>query len=813
MSIVPRSIKSILTIDVLLYICGILGIYLTTLKGDLPFDTQYQNSIIKIREPLRESTLSLVGQNILNVDGLVLSSPEETETYLDSFRKGDKVLLALSDQSKIEVELTEYYSIPYNILAFIIGTSFFFISIVVLIKAQLQKPARLFHWVCVFTALIIMATWGNYSFEPKVIPIITRTVLHFAVCIVPALFLHFTLVFPEEKKINTKYLFHMLYSVSGVILLFLTYRFLSLISDVTIDNIKLYVLSYNVSRIYLITCVIFAVGIFIHSYKTSAGQSDKKKLKWILYGLSVGPLSFILLWTLPIMLTDRSLVPEEIVIILISVIPITFGISIVKYHVMDIDYLINRSVVYSLVIAALLVSYLFIIGLLTNFAVQIDIKISSIISAIAIALLFQPIKARVQKFVDRKFFRVQYNFREAIGKLFSEINESNSIQSLAERIIKRIDELIPVEKIGFFLLNASNNMLKMISHKNFNLLVDHSVKFEPDNLKTNLLLPVALADSVESGVNIENADVNVFRRWGMNLVFPIKSSNGDIRGFLVLGSKKSGTRYTIEDVDLLNTVTSRIASSVDRIKLQEELILERVESERLDELNRLKSFFISSVSHDMKTPLTSIKMFSELLQSSSEIKSEKSKEYLDIIEGESSRLSRLIDNVLDFSKIERGIKQYRFENIKLNEIVVHTFKLMHYQFMLNKFVIESNLSNDEKFIYADKDAIEEALINLLSNSLKYSKENKIIRVITNIKNEFMALTVEDKGIGIDKNNLQNIFNPFFRIGSKEVQRTGGTGLGLSIIKHIMNAHKGKIDVQSEPGKGSRFTLLFPVVRE
>ena len=201
--------------------------------------------------------------------------------------------------------------------------------------------------------------------------------------------------------------------------------------------------------------------------------------------------------------------------------------------------------------------------------------------------------------------------------------------------------------------------------------------------------------------------------------------------------------------------------------------MERVESERLDELNRLKSFFISSVSHDMKTPLTSIKMFSELLQSSGEIKSEKSKEYLEIIEGESSRLSRLIDNVLDFSKIERGIKQYRFEKTSLNEIVIHTLKLMQYQFKLHKFNVEFDLSDEEKPIYADKDAVEEALINLLSNSLKYSKEIKIIRVSTNVKNEFMALTVEDKGIGIDKNNLQNIFNPFFRIGSKKFKEQVG----------------------------------------
>src|SRR3972149_2798537 len=122
----------------------------------------------------------------------------------------------------------------------------------------------------------------------------------------------------------------------------------------------------------------------------------------------------------------------------------------------------------------------------------------------------------------------------------------------------------------------------------------------------------------------------------MNLVFPIKSTDKEIHGFLVLGAKKSGAKFSVEDIDLLSAVAGRTAASIDRIKLQHELILQRVESERLDELNRLKSYFISSVSHDMKTPLTSIKMFAELLQSSSEIKSEKSKEYLEIIEGESS---------------------------------------------------------------------------------------------------------------------------------------------------------------------------------
>ena len=810
MPIISKSVKTILILDAVLYIFGLLGIYFISQKADLPFQTTYNESTITIKGIVLDSTISLAGKEITKIDGYELSSPEETETYLDGFKIGDKVHLTFSDQSQIEVRLVNYYTMPYNILAFIIGTAFFVIAIIVLIKARLQKPARLFHWVSVFTALIIMVTWGYYNLQPKVLGVAPRIVLHFAVSIVPALFLNFTLTFPREKKSINKYWIHSLYFLSAIIFLLLNYNFFSLVFNTTIDDIKSYVLSYNISRIFLIVCVIAAVVVFIYSYKTSPGESDKKKLKWILYGLAIGPLGFILLWTLPIMLTNESLLPEEAILVLVSVIPITFGISIVKYHVMDVDQLINRSVVYSLVLTALLIIYLLMITFLANFAVQVESRVASIISALFVALLFQPIRNKVQKFVDRKFFRVQYNFREALKNFFEEIKDSHDINSLAAKIVNRTNELVPVEKIGLFILNQINNKLKLAAHKNFDLMVNRSVVFEQENLKTDLSLPVAVPDSVETGVPIEIADLKVFRKWGMNLVFPIKSAENEIHGFLVFGTKKSGTKFTVEDVDLLNTVISRGAALIDKIKLQEELIIERIESERLDELNRLKSYFISSVSHDMKTPLTSIKMFAELLQTSSEIKSEKSKEYLEIIEGESSRLSRLIDNVLDFSKIERGVKQYRFENISLNMIVERTMKMMQYQLRFHKFNLELNLTKDEKNIHADKDAVEEALINLLSNSIKYSADKRLIKVSTQFENDYMVLSVEDNGIGISKENIDSIFNPFFRIDSKDMQNSGGAGLGLSVVKHIMDAHKGKIEVQSEPGKGSRFVLLFPV---
>ncbi|NWF89233.1 MAG: hypothetical protein HXY50_07180 [Ignavibacteriaceae bacterium] len=778
----------------------------------MPFQIDYKRSADKIIRIENSTDASLINKTILKINSYTLSSPEETETFLDAYSKGNTVKVFFTDHTTVEAALINYYSVLYIFLSWLIGSSFFAIGIVVLIKAKAYKPARLFHWVTVFTALMIMMTWGYYNIEPKPFGYLIREILHLSVSIIPALFLHFTLSFPREKIIGNKKRLSLLYTFSFLVFGLLTYSFVLILLEPTSSRINAYVISYNLSRVFLIICVIIGIAVFIHSYKNSPIESDKKKLKWILFGLFLGPLGFVLFWTLPIIIFRKPMVSEEIVLILISIIPITFGISIVKYHLMDIDQVINRSVVYFFVIGVLLLLYLLIISLLANFAIQVESKVFSIITALTVVLLFQPLKNKTQKFVDKKFFRVQYDFREELKKFFDEIANSFDIKLLAHTVVARIESLLPVKKIGFFILSEKDK-LQLVTHHNFDLLINRTIKFQRENLKTDLSLPVAVPSSIEPGVLIETADLEVFRRWGINLVFPIKSTKDELHGFLVLGEKKSESRFTVEDIDLISAVVGRMAVSIDRIKLQEKLLAKRLESERLKELNQMKSYFISSVSHDMKTPLTSIKMFAELLKSSKEINSDKAGEYLEMIEGETNRLTRLIDNVLDFSKIERGIKEYHLENISLNEVVSRTMKMMQYQFKLHKFEVEQNLSEKEKLIYADKDAVEEALLNLLSNSIKYSGDNKIIKVTTQLENNFMILSVEDKGIGIDKDNLKNIFNPFFRINSKMMQKSGGAGLGLSIVKHIMDAHKGKIEVQSEFGKGSKFSSIFPVVPE
>jgi signal transduction histidine kinase len=490
-------------------------------------------------------------------------------------------------------------------------------------------------------------------------------------------------------------------------------------------------------------------------------------------------------------------------------VPITFAIAIVKYHFFDIDFIINRSVVYLAVIASLIFLYIVLFTAISYSLKGLDDTIPAVISVSAAALVLQPARKRIQNFVDKKFFRVQYNYREALKKFLEEIDDCLDINSLAEKVVKRINELIPVEKIGFFELHPEDK-IKLISQRNFEFLKNRAVTFKREELKTTLIKPVALKEYVEDGVDVEPADSGVFKKWGMALVFPFRSLQNEIFGFLVLGKKKSGFRFTTEDIDLLNAVKSKVATVMERNKYQKELVMEHLEKERLEELNKMKSFIVSRVSHDFRTPLQSIGNFTQLLIDNKNYERNTVEKFLKIIEGESNRLKLMAEKVLDFSKIEKGTFEYNIEEISLNELVNNVIESLRYQLSINKFTVEINLYNDDLKICADNIGIEAVLINLISNAIKYSAHRKFIKIFTGKKEDYVFVLIKDEGIGISKEDIDNIFNPFLRGHNMDSKKIRGAGLGLSIVKHIMDAHKGKIEVESEVGEGSSFTLLFPV---
>jgi signal transduction histidine kinase len=228
-------------------------------------------------------------------------------------------------------------------------------------------------------------------------------------------------------------------------------------------------------------------------------------------------------------------------------------------------------------------------------------------------------------------------------------------------------------------------------------------------------------------------------------------------------------------------------------------------------LARLKSDFVANVSHELRTPLALIRLYAETLELGRLTAKEKYQEYFRIIREESERLTALINNILDFSRIDAGRKEYEFQETDLAELVHSTLDSYRFQIQQNGFGFEENISSDIPPVKVDREAIARSLLNLVNNALKYSKDQKYIGVSLYRVNGSVNLEVRDRGIGIPANEHEKIFEKFYRCGDPLVHNVKGSGLGLSLVRHIARAHGGDVLVESAPDKGSKFTIALPLV--
>jgi two-component system phosphate regulon sensor histidine kinase PhoR len=213
----------------------------------------------------------------------------------------------------------------------------------------------------------------------------------------------------------------------------------------------------------------------------------------------------------------------------------------------------------------------------------------------------------------------------------------------------------------------------------------------------------------------------------------------------------------------------------------------------------------------LKTPLSLIRMFSEILVTGRVRNEDKKREYYRIIHSESDRMSRLINNLLDFANLVRGIEQKHFEKINLAQVVTKALEAYRYEIQKDGFLLTLEISPDIPDSFADPNAITMALFNLLDNSVKYSADQKRIEVQVGREDGFLYLAVRDQGIGIPPAEQQKVFDQFYRGSDASVRRIRGSGIGLAITRRVAKMHGGEVLVESEPGKGSTFTLRIPII--
>jgi signal transduction histidine kinase len=230
---------------------------------------------------------------------------------------------------------------------------------------------------------------------------------------------------------------------------------------------------------------------------------------------------------------------------------------------------------------------------------------------------------------------------------------------------------------------------------------------------------------------------------------------------------------------------------------------------RESEIARLKSDFVANVSHDLKTPLSLIRMFAETLEMDRVPDEARRREYYAVLTRESERLTRLIDNVLDFSRIESGRQRYDIGHGPVEPVVHEVIESFRHPLHQQGFAVDVSIAPDLPDVPLDAEALKQALANLLDNAMKYSGDRRKIAVSARREGGGVAVEVADEGIGIPISERERIFEKFYRIGRSETQGRRGSGVGLALVRHIVEAHGGRVTVDGGPGEGSRFTLHLP----
>ncbi len=223
----------------------------------------------------------------------------------------------------------------------------------------------------------------------------------------------------------------------------------------------------------------------------------------------------------------------------------------------------------------------------------------------------------------------------------------------------------------------------------------------------------------------------------------------------------------------------------------------------------MRKEFVANVSHELRTPLTTIKSYAETLQNGAIDDKEMAVNFVRVIESESDRMTRLVRDLLMLSKLDYDKEEFNMKEMDIEKVVIDCIYKMEISAKQKEQIITPEIADEIPFIIGDKDRIEQVIINIISNSIKYTPDKGRITVKLTKDEEYISIKVVDDGMGIPKEDAGRLFERFYRVDKARSRVMGGTGLGLSIAKQIVEAHKGTITLESDYGKGTVVTIRLP----
>jgi signal transduction histidine kinase len=745
---------------------------------------------------------------VVRVDETPIERLDELPFVLSGKSVGDPLTVVTAGpggRASRTVTLIPYYSrarLPYVYL--VIGLINFAVGFIVILLKPRLPLARIFFWAAASFAFAIVVSGEFYCRTRSPSSWLPGFAYNMLYTLAPALLIHFCLALSGRMS---RRLGLLIYGPAGALAALLEASYLAAILRGSLPSFRFHLGVVYAFRWYLVAAIVLSLAILLRNLGRSRSREEKARIEWIFFGLAVGLAPFVLLYQLPRLLGIAPPLSEDLSSVFYIVIPVAFAIAIVQYKLMRIELVLNRSLVYGFLSVFLAVLYLTVLEGVRAVSAGFFVERRTLLSlavALVLAAVFQPARRRIQNLVDRLFFRQSYDARRALLRFSDQAQRTPDLEGLGDAFENHLAGALPAKSFHLGLFDAAGGPGRPNLTRGSIPVLE---ALRPIASRGPRVLSREAAVAVGEGLDLSADGLLASLRLDVAAFLPF--SRPSWTGVVALGPKRSGERYRAEDLDFLTSLSAELALHVERVKLQEEVIYERASREKLDELNRLKTEFVSSVSHELRTPLTSLRGLVEVLQSG-KLKDEAGRErVLDILAAESGRLSRLLHNILDYGTIEQQAKVYDLRPTVLQSVVRDTLRLLRLGGAGAEFVLREDLPARPLTLPLDRDAVEQALINLVDNAMKYAGDRKEIEVGVVEDGRHVLVRVRDWGIGVAAADRERIFEAFYRAADAGRHNPKGVGLGLKIVRHIMEGHGGSVRVEPAPGRGTVFSLVFP----
>ncbi len=748
--------------------------------------------------------------NIVRLDDVEIRSSPEIAFLLTRKTLHDPVTLVVKngeDTKIVETTIVPYYRFgPYLITYLLVGLFAVAVGTACFLLKREDPKARIYYWLSLaFASPVILG--GCFRLVRTEWPSLVPGVLFcLSYAFVMPLLLLFLMAFSDRPHKVVKRL-----ALSSAAFFGLTISGAFLWANITLSIEifrSVYLPFYAAFRVFTVVFMFVTTIYLAYLLNNAQTKAPREPFKWITLGLLLSFVPYTVLYQIPSIINpSRPIVNDEVGTLFFIFAPAAFALAIFRFKLIRLELVVRRSLVYSLLTVFTVGLYLFSIQVFQPIFANILSIRNWVIRAAAVLLAaaaFRPAQSRIQKFVDKAFFRQAYDYRLCLRKFVEGAQEIVDRNRLVDSFLATLTSILPLERTGICVHDISGEIpeIYLESGECGGLRDTESACFEAGRI-------LATRRATSSSLSPDFSEEARLIERGWEMIIPLIFKASAIKGVLGLGRKKSGQTFSREDIELVDGLAGELAVHLEKIRLHEEVIVERTSKEKLDELNRLKTEFISSVSHELRTPMASIQGLAEMLGSGKIKDGSKREEILWTIAAESSRLSRMIHNILDFGKIEHQAIAFHFRAADFGAIMKEALEVFRHQLDDSGFVVGLDLPERPVILKADRDALKQCLINLIDNAMKYSAETKEIGLRLIDEPERAEIQVWDKGMGIPEDEREKIFEGFYRASQGTRQHSKGVGLGLKIVKHIVNGHGGRILVDSRPGKGSTFRLIFP----